>query len=121
MTSLILVTLVGLIFAFLATQNNQLVDLNVNGYMLTIPIYMVALGSLLIGFLISSIVSIIDSISAFFTIHDKDHKIKANEKTVGDLESRIHTLELENAELKGEKREYHPTVADKIKRNLATK
>lgn len=121
MASLILVTIVGLVFAYLATQNTGRVDLSLSGYVLNIPIYLVALGSLLIGFLISSIFSIIDGISAFFTIQGKDSKIKNTQNTVGQLEERIHNLELENAQLKGEKRAEHPTIGDKIRRNLAAK
>jgi len=130
--ALILTTIVGLVFAYLATQNTVRVDLNLSGYVLNIPIYLVALGSLLIGFLISSIVSIIDSISAFFTIHDKDHKIRVGQRTVGQLEDRIQQLEIENAQLKGQKgeqvnsqkaieKEHHPRLIDRLRHNLSTR
>lgn len=123
-------TLVGLIFAFLATQNVQPVQLNVNGFVWEMPLYLVAVGSLLVGLLVSSIVNISDSISAMFTIQGKDSKIKAGEKTVESLEKRIHELEIDNAELKGQKgeimerekvieKEHHPSLVSRIRHNLS--
>ncbi len=94
----------GIIFAFLATQNTIGVDVNIARYTFSgVPLYLVALGSLLIGLLISSFVHIFDSLSSLFTIHSKDSQIKATEKDIIELKNMVHNLELENARLRGEK------------------
>lgn len=130
MSTLLLITLVGVIFAFLATKNTQPVELNVLGNLLMMPLYLVALGTLLIGLLVSSIVHVADSFSNMFTIQNKNSKIKAGEKTVESLEKRIYNLELENAELRGQKgeliqkekaieKEHHPSLLSRIRHNLS--
>lgn len=103
---IIIVIVLSLIFAFFATQNTSGVTLRIGATMLVnLPLYLVVLGSLLVGFLISWIFSLIDSLSSKFTIHGKDSTIKQTKKTVVDLTKKVHQLELENAKLETELRD----------------
>lgn len=101
MSSLIVIVLLGLGFAFLAVQNTGVSAFNFLGYSWTLPIYMIAFGSLLIGFFISWIVSSISTLGTWFSLHGKDSKIHKSEQTVAQLQSKIRELELENAKLQG--------------------
>lgn len=101
METLILLVLFGIIGAVFATQNNISVPISLLGYSIKqIPLYLVVLGSLLIGFLSSFMISVIDSILTSFKLHGKDVKIKETKKTVTDLSKRNHELELEIVKLK---------------------
>lgn len=103
MFSLILIVLLGIGFAFLATQNTGLGTVNVLGYAWALPMYMIVFGALLIGFFISWIVSSISTLGAWSSLHGKDRKIHESQATVAQLQSRIRELELENAKLQGHK------------------
>ncbi|OGK15460.1 hypothetical protein A2862_01575 [Candidatus Roizmanbacteria bacterium RIFCSPHIGHO2_01_FULL_38_41] len=101
MPTLILVVLSGILAALFATQNTDPVSIIVASYTLNdIPMYLIVLGSLLLGLLLSSIISLVNSISSSFTLHGKDAKIKETKKTLVELTKQIHQLELENARLK---------------------
>lgn len=102
MAALIITVLLGLLFAWFATANNQSVSVNVAGNLLTIPLYMLAIVSVLIGLLVSAIISAIDSLSSMFALRSRDNKIRQREQTVEQLSTKIHDLELENARLRGE-------------------
>ncbi len=102
MVLLILLIVFGIIAALFAVQNTTDVVVTVLGYTFTdIPLYLVMLGSLLLGLLVSSLINLSNIISSSLTIHGKDAKIKQSKGTVADLEKRIHQLELENAKLTG--------------------
>lgn len=108
MVTLILLVMFGIGAAYFATQNTAHASINLASYNLTnIPMYLIVLGSLLIGLLLSSIINIANSISSSFMLHGKDVKIKQTKKVVVDLTKYIHQLELENAKLKE-----HKTVAE---------
>ncbi len=101
METLILLVLFGIIAAVFATQNSTVVPITVLGYSIRqIPLYLVVFGSLLIGFLLSFVISIVNSIFTSFKLHGKDVKIKETKKTVVDLTKRNHELELEITKLK---------------------
>lgn len=101
MSTLIVIVLFGLGFAFLATQNTGVSTFNLLGYTWSLPMYLIVFGSLLIGFFISWIVSSINTLGTWFSLHGKDSKIRESKHTVGQLESKIRELELENAKLEG--------------------
>ena len=101
MLTLITLVLFGTLAAFFATQNTNPGSLMFGTYALkNIPMYLIVLGSVLFGLLLSSLISLVNSISSSLTIHGKDVKIKETKKTVTDLTKRIHQLELENERLK---------------------
>lgn len=101
MAGLIVIVALGAVIAYFATQNTSPVSISIVGYLLTVPLYSVVVGSLLVGFLVSWIFSLVDSLSSFLKIHGKESKIKKDQKEIEDLKKRIHDLELENENLKG--------------------
>jgi len=101
MSTLIAIVLLGLVFAFLATQNTVVTTFNILSYSWTQPMYIIVLGALLIGFLISWVVSSIGKLSTWSNVYGKDSKIRESQKDVTKLQSRIRELELENAKLQG--------------------
>lgn len=97
MEAIILAVAIGLGFAFFATQNTQGVSLFLLNYSWKhIPLYFVIVGSLLLGLILAWILSIIQALSSFFSLHKKDEKIKEANKTISELTKRVHALELEN-------------------------
>lgn len=109
MATLIITILVGLIIAYFATQNTGGTSLHFLNYTLSdIPTYVVVIGALLIGLLLSWLVSLVNDIATGFTIRNKENKIKDYKKENAELTKRIHQLELENTRLK----ERHPEPID---------
>ena len=109
MSTLILMVIFGVWFAWLATQNTVGTTLRIGSYELTnIPLYLIALGSLLLGLLISWIINTLDWISSALTIKSKEGRIAQTEREIDNLQTQIRSLELENARLRGENKEYSP-------------
>lgn len=101
MLSLIVLIIFGLSFAFVATQNTEIGTFHLLGYNWALPMYIIVFGALLIGFLISWIVSSISALGTWSHLHSKDKKIYESQQAVAGLQSRIRQLELENAKLQG--------------------
>ncbi len=103
MFALIVLVVFGIGVAYFATQNTQATSIVLGGYTLTgTPLYLIVLGSLLLGFVVSWIISLVDVISSALKIHGKDSAIKDSNKQIAELTKRVHQLELENERLKGE-------------------
>lgn len=101
MLSILFSVIFGLAIGYFATQNTspvtiQLGELSVQN----IPLYFVAIGSLILGFFIAWIFYLARTVSSTFTIYGKDRLVKRTE-TDPDLERRIRQLESENARLRG--------------------
>ena len=60
-----------------------------------IPIYVIILGSLLIGVLIAWLFNLIDALSAFLILRKKESTIRELKKTTSELIRRVHHLELD--------------------------
>lgn len=106
MTALVLMVLLGVVFAYFATQNTLGTNLLVGPYnWANVPLYMIVLGSLLLGMVISWFISIISGIGSALSMRRRDSTIKAREKDLESMQSKLHDLELENARLRGEKQE----------------
>jgi uncharacterized integral membrane protein len=131
MATLLITALTSIIFGVIATQNTTLVDLRLGGYSFSqVPVYVVSLGSLIIGVLLAALVHLAHSLSSFFTIHHKESQIRETESTVRDLEAKIRDLEIENARLRGEtgetltekveEQQPHPNFFDRLRHNLST-
>ncbi len=104
MSTLISFALFGIVVSYLAIQNTELVTLKFPGYAFTnTPLYLVILGSLLLGFLIAGVLSSINSIFSSFKIMGKNNAINQAQKEIEELKEKYRQLELENAELKGAK------------------
>ncbi len=101
MSVLIVAVLIGLLSAYFASINPGAVTINLINYTLTIPLYTLVLGSLLLGLLVSWIISMVDGIIVAFAMSNKEGTIKESEKAIQKLEQRVNDLEIENARLKG--------------------
>lgn len=103
MFSLIVLVVFGIGVAYFATQNTQAISITLAGYPLTgIPLYVIVLGSLLLGFIVSWILSLIGAISSAFKTHGKENTIKDANNQISELTKRVNQLELENEKLKTE-------------------
>jgi putative membrane protein len=103
MFAFIILVIFGIGVAFFATQNTQTISITLANYPLTgIPTYLIVLCSLLLGFLVSWIISFVDVISSALKIHGKESTIKKANKQIAELTKKVHQLELENERLKGE-------------------
>lgn len=103
MIALILALMAGLVFSFFALQNTQLVNLQFQNYMVEgIPLYIVAVSSMLIGVVISFAISLASSLSSQMTIFSKNQKIKATENSLSQLEDKIAKMEEENEKLRSQ-------------------
>lgn len=103
MFALIVLIVFGIGVAFFATENTQPVSITLARYPFTgIPLYLIVLGSLLLGFVVSWVISLVDVISSALKIHGKDSAIKDGNKQITELNKKLHELELENERLKAE-------------------
>lgn len=101
MSTLLLSIVLGIFFAIFAVQNNAAVPVRMFGLeLIGIPLYLVALGALFIGILVSSFFNIADWIYASSKIRSRESKLRDNEKIVNRLNQRISDLESENSSLR---------------------
>lgn len=129
MLILILAVIIGIGLGLFATQNTTLVPLTLaNTTFSHIPLYMVALGSLLGGLLLSGIFHLVNGISSTIALSGKNRELQKTEATVHDLQQKVTALENENAKLRSEKpvekevvsapvsEPVEPTVGERIRR-----
>ncbi len=101
MMLLIFTVILGIGFALFATQNTIKVPVELGNIQYTgIPLYAVALGSLLLGLGVSAILRMIDWATTGLTLRGKDNQIRKSESTVEQLQQKIKELEIENARFK---------------------
>lgn len=100
MTSLILIVIFGIGFALFATQNTASVTVQLASYVFNLSLYIVVFGALLVGLLISWVISTVDSVANWITLSGRESQLHQTQRTVENLENRIHELELENTQLK---------------------
>jgi len=100
MLALIFAVLVSVVVAYFATQNTASITLHFLSYNWTgIPIYLVVLGSLLVGLLFAWIFHLLNAISSSLNLRGKEHALKEEKKTNLELTKRMHQLELANTKL----------------------
>ena len=100
MITLVFAIILAIVFTIFSIQNTDGVTLVLaNTTWPDIPLYVIALGSLLLGLMIAWGFNIIQSISSSLTIHEKDAKVKDLKKQVAQMTKEIHQLELKNAKL----------------------
>jgi hypothetical protein len=66
-----------------------------------VPLYLVIIGSLIVGVAISWILHVLDGVSTAIMVHRKNRQLQKTDTSLNALEKRIHDLEVENARLKG--------------------
>ena len=100
MLSILLSAIFGLAIAYFALQNATPVSVQIGELVFPeVPLYLIAVGSLILGIFIASIFYFARTVSAI-TLHGRHHHPAADNKTVIALERRIHDLEIENARIK---------------------
>lgn len=118
MVLLILLVLFGVLAAGFATQNTMGADIMFGGYQLTaIPMYLVVLGSMLLGILLAWFISLVTATGHLFTVFRKDRAIADATKTVDDLQKRVADLEDENAKLR--EKYSHMPIGERVKENIS--
>jgi hypothetical protein len=104
MFALIVLIIFGLGMAYFATQNTGVVHILIGSYLITgIPIYVIAIGAILLGVFISWLISMIDSFSSSMILHGKDSALKEARKNIDKLQEENRELTIEIANLKGQK------------------
>jgi len=103
MLSILLSVVFGLAIGYFATQNTAPVTVQFGEFVIeNVPLYMVTVGSLMLGLLIAWIFYIARTVSTTLTIAGKDHEMKRSRRTLTDLEQKVHVLEAENVRLRTE-------------------
>ena len=98
---LLIAILFGLGIGYFATENTTPVTIRLADYALEeVPLYLVVVGSLLVGLLIAWILYIARSVSARLTIYGKNQVVKKTRRNMAELEQRVHELEVENERLR---------------------
>jgi uncharacterized integral membrane protein len=101
MLALLIAVIFGLAVGYFATQNITPVTIRVSEYAIEeVPLYVVIVGSMLVGLLIAWILYLARSLSSTITIYGKDSEVKKARHAAADLEHRVQELEIENARLK---------------------
>lgn len=103
MFAFIILILFGIGVAYFVIQNTQSISITFLSYPIrSVPLYLIVLGSLLLGFVVSWLLSLVGVISSALKIHGRDSTIKDSNKQIAELTKKVHQLELENERLKGE-------------------
>ena len=101
MLSILLSVCLGLVIGYFATQNTAPVSLQFGEFVLdNVPLYVVAVGSLLLGLLIAWIFSFGRTFSASFATFGSRRQGREVDHNVTALERRVRDLEVDNAQLK---------------------
>lgn len=120
MSTLIIIIVFSLGVAYFATQNTGLVHITLaNFFTGGIPLYIVVIGSMLLGIFISWLISMVNYIFSTVTMIGKDAKLKDAYRTIDALNNKNNDLLIENAHLKGEK-ENTPVIETKNTEEHAT-
>jgi uncharacterized integral membrane protein len=100
MLSILFSAILGLAIGYFALQNATPVTIQVGELVFQeVPLYLVAVGSLIVGILVASMLYLARTVSANMHVHGRPQPA-TTDKTVAALERRIHDLEIENTRLK---------------------
>ena len=103
MLVILLSVVFGLAIGYFSTQNTAPVTVQFGDFILPdVPLYLVTIGSLLLGLLIAWIFYFARTVSTSVTIFEKDHAMKRSRQTVAEMDRRLRELEIENARLKAD-------------------
>lgn len=105
MLSLLILFVFGLSVAYFATQNTNAVDLNLANYFAgKVPLYVIVIGSILLGIFLSWLISVADNLTSMLRMHGKEKELKEAHITIESLKKDNTDLLLKNAQLKGEQK-----------------
>jgi uncharacterized integral membrane protein len=99
MVAIIITLIFAIGVAFFATQNTASVVIHISEYSRSVPLYLIVLVSVLVGFVLAWILHLLDAFASLFALRGKDSTIKKEKKTNLELTKHIHQLELENTKL----------------------
>lgn len=103
-----LAVIITLIFAIgvaiFATQNTAAVVVNLSQYSSLVPLYLIVLVSILVGFILAWILHLLDAFASLFTLWGKDNAIKKEKEINTQLTKKVADLEIEKAKLEAEKK-----------------
>lgn len=101
MITLIVTVILGLGFAYFATQNTSSISIFFGRYSIpNAPLYLVTLVPLLIGILVAFLIYITRDLSARLTEGEMQDELKRLKTENSELTKEVHKLELENTKLK---------------------
>ena len=135
MLSLLILFVFGLCVAYFGTQNTNAVDLNLANYFVgKVPLYVIVIGSMLLGIFLSWLISMADTLSSMLRMHGKETELKNAYKTIESLKNDNNGLLLKNAALKDEQKEpyaqkennenpqeymTHPSIFSRLKQSVS--
>ena len=100
MLVLLVAVISGIAIAYFGMQNISPVTIRLNEYVWNdVPLYLVIVGSVLVGLFMAGILYFARSVSSTLTIYGKDRAMKKTKHRVADLEQRVYELEAEKAQL----------------------
>ena len=100
MLTLILLLVIGSALVYVSKFNFTPVTLNLGMYVFSdVPLFYVIIGSLLIGLVLSYLISLVRALSNSFTLYGKNKEIKNDKDEIMELTKRVHQLELEKEKL----------------------
>lgn len=101
MLSLIVILMFGLAIAYFAIQNTLGVTMVLaNNVITNVPLYMIIIGSVLAGVVLSWIISGINAFTVYRKLRGKEKVIEEDQKQIHSLEEKVMTLEAENTQLR---------------------
>ena len=104
MLAVIITIIFAILVAFFATQNTASVVINFSQYSKAVPIYLVVLLSILVGFMFAWILHLMDATASFFALLGKNNAIKKEKKANSVLAKKVQDLEIEKTKLETEKK-----------------
>jgi len=106
MSVLIILIIFGLGMAYFATQNTGLIHLTIANFSSRgIPLYVVIIGSMLLGIFVSWLISLVNALTASVRMRKINTQIRNADKTIDELIKKNAELAKENSLLKGEKKD----------------
>jgi len=101
MLALVVAVIFGLGIGYFATQNITPITIQFADYVVEkVPLYVVILGSLLVGLFIAYLLYLARSVSSKLTMRGENDADRRVRRAIADLEERVDHLESESARLK---------------------
>jgi uncharacterized integral membrane protein len=104
MLGVILTIIFAIIVAYFSTQNTAHVVISILSYSTSVPLYLVVLASLLIGFVFAWMLHLMNAFASLFAMRGKEKTIKNEKKVNSELMNKVRNLEIEKAKLESEKK-----------------
>jgi uncharacterized integral membrane protein len=103
MLSLIVILMFGLAIAYFAIQNTLGVTMVLaNNVVSNVPLYLIVIGSVLAGVILSWIISGLNAFSVYRKLRGKEKIIEQDQREISSLQEKVHNLEAENTQLRSE-------------------